>query len=244
MNPSLPWALSPAERARLLGVARGLLGNPADAEDVLHEAWLRASSAAPAQLDEPLAWLTTVMKNLARDGLRRRKLEHGVAQGEPEGSAVRSAEDEAAATQRCEHALRHLADTLSPTDAAMLLLHEVFGFSHADIAERARKSEAACRQAVHRALQRLHRPHTDGPDEPEDSATADALYTLCLRALQQHSPAPLHAILAEPVLVSAPASPQAGSPSASRVCAARCSTQQQNSSTSLRARLPAGVISQ
>jgi RNA polymerase sigma factor (sigma-70 family) len=199
MKPSHPFSLSAADRTRLLGVARGLLGNPADAEDVLHEAWLRAVTGAPAELDQPLAWLTTVMKNLALDGLRRRKLEHAAAEGRHD-VATPSAEDEAELRQRCEHALRHLANTLSPTEAAMLLLHEVFGHSHADIARRAGKSEAACRQAVHRALLRLRQSKGD---EPEDHATADALHVLCLRALQQHSPAPLHAILAAPISASA-----------------------------------------
>jgi hypothetical protein len=37
---SLP--LAPADRRRLLDIARGLLGTQADAEDVLHDAYLRA----------------------------------------------------------------------------------------------------------------------------------------------------------------------------------------------------------
>ncbi len=195
MKPPLPFTLSRSERARLLGVARGLLGSQADAEDALHEAWLRVMTGAPLALDQPVAWLTTVMKNLALDGLRRRRLERDNSPGPLEGRAP-SAEEETATRQRCAQALRRLADTLAPADAAMLLLHEVFGFSHADIAERAGKSEAACRQAVHRALLRLRQADAG---EPEDRATADALYLLCLRALQQHSAAPLHAILASTV---------------------------------------------
>jgi RNA polymerase sigma-70 factor (ECF subfamily) len=196
-----PITLTDAERSRLLSLARGLLGNQADAEDTLHEAWLRASSAAPADLAQPLAWLTTVMKNLAVDTLRQRQLRQSLlARQVPEGGSAASAEDSAATWQRCEQALRRLADTLAPADAAMLLLHEVFGFAHAAIAERAGRSEAACRQAVHRALLRLREaPPGTGP---EDRATADALYVLCLRALQLHSPAPLHAILATPISAS------------------------------------------
>ena len=75
----------------------------------------------------------------------------------------------------------------------MLLLREVFEFSYAALAERSGKSEAACRQTVHRALLRLRE---DSGGEPEDRATADALYVLCLRAMQSLSAAPLHAILA------------------------------------------------
>ena len=195
MKPTfaLPFSLplAPADRRRLLDIARGLLGTQADAEDVLHDAYLRAVTASPAEVETPLAWLTTVVKHLAVDGLRRRRLERGHAPL-PEGAAP-SAEDEAALLQRRAQALRHLADTLQPAEAAMLLLREVFEFSYAVIAERSGKTEAACRQTVHRALLRLRE---GSRSEPDDRATADALYVLCLRAMQSLSPSPLHAILA------------------------------------------------
>jgi RNA polymerase sigma factor (sigma-70 family) len=195
MKPTfaLPFSLplGPADRRRLLDIARGLLGTQADAEDVLHDAYLRAVTAPPVDVETPLAWLTTVVKHLAIDGLRRRQLERGPV-SQPDDVAS-SAEDEAALLQRRAQALRQLADTLQPVEAAMLLLREVFEFSYAALAERSGRSEAACRQTVHRALLRLR----DGSQgEPEDRATADALYVLCLRAMQSLSPAPLHAILA------------------------------------------------
>jgi len=202
MKPTfaLPFSLplAPADRRRLLDIARGLLGTQADAEDALHDAYLRAVTAAPAGVETPLAWLTTVVKHLAVDGLRRRRLERGHAPP-PDGVAP-SAEDEAALLQRRAHALRQLADTLQPVEAAMLLLREVFEFSYAALAERSGKSEATCRQTVHRALLRLRE---GSRSEPEDRATADALYVLCLRAMQGLSPAPLHAILATTMSVRA-----------------------------------------
>ena len=190
MKPTFAFPLAPADRRRLLDIARGLLGTQADAEDVLHDAYLRAVTTGPADVETPLAWLTTVVKHLAVDGLRRRRLEREHTPL-PDGAAP-SAEDEAALLQRRDHALRQLADSLLPVEAAMLLLREVFEFSYAALAERSGKSEAACRQTVHRALLRLR----DGSrSPPDDHATADALYVLCLRAMQSLSPAPLHAIL-------------------------------------------------
>jgi len=199
MKPAFSLPVSDSDRRHLLAIARGLLGAQADAEDVLHEAYLRAATAAPAEVDVPMAWLTAVIKNLAFDHLRRRRLELSHAEGSLQDASVPSAEHEAAARQLRALALRRLADTLQPAEAAMLLLREVFEFSHTAIAERAGKSEASCRQTVHRALLRLRRAPDSGR-EPEDRATADALYVLCLRALQTHSPAPLHAILATPMV--------------------------------------------
>jgi RNA polymerase sigma-70 factor (ECF subfamily) len=42
-------------------------------------------------------------------------------------------------------------ETLSPLERAVFVLKEVFGFSHAEIAEAVEGSEAAVRQAAHRA---------------------------------------------------------------------------------------------
>lgn len=62
-------------RPRLLGLAYRMLGTPADAEDVLHDAWLRWHAQDKASLDDPEAWLVTVTTRLALDRLRRAKME-------------------------------------------------------------------------------------------------------------------------------------------------------------------------
>jgi RNA polymerase sigma factor (sigma-70 family) len=62
-------------RPRLLGLAYRMLGTPADAEDVLHDAWLRWHAQDKGSLDDPEAWLVTVTTRLALDRLRRAKVE-------------------------------------------------------------------------------------------------------------------------------------------------------------------------
>lgn len=64
-----------AHRDGLLNHARAIVGNRADAEDVVQEAYLRfAGSTRP--LDEPVGYLYRIVRNLALDG-RRRKLREG-----------------------------------------------------------------------------------------------------------------------------------------------------------------------
>jgi RNA polymerase sigma factor (sigma-70 family) len=195
-----------SHRRRLLDLARSLLGSQADAEDAVQDAWLRAHADMPRELRSAEAWLTTVVKHVAIDRLRRRQLERevvaragdlGVELAEP------SAEQVAAAGLDGAAALRHLAATLTPVEAAALLLREVFDADYADIAHSAKKGEAACRQIVHRALKRVR---SAPPREPRDE-TADALFQICWRAIATCNPAALHAVLASPEVMAVARTP-------------------------------------
>ena len=68
-------ALFEQHRSRLFGLAYRMLGTPADAEDVLHDTWLRLQAVDAAALDDAEAWLVTVTTRLALDRLRRAKAE-------------------------------------------------------------------------------------------------------------------------------------------------------------------------
>src|SRR6476661_7275795 len=68
-------ALFEHHRPRLFGLAYRMLGTQADAEDVLHDAWLRLHAQDVGVLDDPAAWLVTVTTRLALDRLRRAKAE-------------------------------------------------------------------------------------------------------------------------------------------------------------------------
>lgn len=68
-------ALFQRHRPRLFGLAYRMLGTPGDAEDVLHDAWLRWHAQDTAALDDPEAWLITVTTRIALDRLRRARTE-------------------------------------------------------------------------------------------------------------------------------------------------------------------------
>ncbi|HEY6940270.1 RNA polymerase sigma factor SigJ [Dokdonella sp.] len=147
-------------RARLFGLAYRMLGTPADAEDVVHEAWLRLHAQAPVALDDPEAWLVTVTTRLALDRLRRAKAEreHYVGPWLPEPLAD-EADAPDATLERGESltlSFLLLLERLSPEERAAFLLHEVFDYSHAEAAAILGIAEDACRQRVHRAKARLH----------------------------------------------------------------------------------------
>jgi len=146
-------------RSRLFGLAYRMLGTPADAEDVVHDAWLRLHAQDLAALDDPEAWLVTVTTRLALDRLRRAKAEreHYTGPWLPE-PMVPDAEHPDATLERGESltlSFLLLLERLSPEERAAFLLHEVFDYSHAEAAAILEIAEDACRQRVHRARMRL-----------------------------------------------------------------------------------------
>ena len=64
-----------AERPRLVGIASRVLGDHAEAQDVVQQAWLRLNGAE-AEIESLPAWLTTVTTRLCLDRLRSRGLGH------------------------------------------------------------------------------------------------------------------------------------------------------------------------
>lgn len=64
-----------AVRPRLFGLAYRMLGSPADAEDVVQEAYIRWHQADASSVRNPEAWLVTTATRLAIDRLRALKVE-------------------------------------------------------------------------------------------------------------------------------------------------------------------------
>ncbi|MFF4360247.1 RNA polymerase sigma-70 factor [Streptomyces sp. NPDC001604] len=150
-------------RRLLFSVAYRVLGSAADAEDAVQDAWIKWSSADRSQVADPKAYLTRIVSNLALERLRstRHKRETYVGPWLPE--PILTSGDTADAVMDAESvsmAMLVVLETLSPLERAVFVLKEVFGFSHAEIAEAVERSEAAVRQAAHRAREhvRARRP--------------------------------------------------------------------------------------
>jgi RNA polymerase sigma-70 factor (ECF subfamily) len=148
-------------RPRLFGLAYRMLGSRADAEDVLQDAFLRFRDVDVAALDSSEAWLTTAVSRLAIDRLRRRKTERAAYFGpwlpEPLTEAdMKTPELAAELDGDVSIAFLTLLEALAPEERAAFVLHDVLDDDYADIAEALGKSQAACRQLVHRARERVH----------------------------------------------------------------------------------------
>lgn len=147
-------------RPQLMGIAYRMLGTRADAEDVLHDAWLKWQATDPSEVRSPEAWLKTATTRLAIDRLRRAKVEREHYPGpwppEPLSQAdMSSPEIELERDDDVSIAFLTLLEALSPEERAVFVLHDILDDDYADIAETLGKSQAACRQMVHRARERL-----------------------------------------------------------------------------------------
>ena len=147
-----------ALRGRLFGLAYRMLGSRADAEDVVQETYVRWHAVSPGPVETPEAWLVTTASRLAIDRLRRLRTEREAYVGPwlPEPIVTAAAPDrDLDLAGDLSIAFLTLLERLAPDERAAFLLHDVFDVGYADIAAVLEKSEAACRQVVHRARTRV-----------------------------------------------------------------------------------------
>ncbi|RIX80548.1 RNA polymerase sigma-70 factor [Acidovorax cavernicola] len=143
-------------RRRLQGIAYRMLGSVAEAEEVVQDAWLRWHEADKERLDSAEAWLVTVVTRLSIDRLRTAKVqrEHYIGPWMPEPTLTASPDTPEEVLERADNisvAFLAVLERLAPEARAAFLMREVFDADYDEIAQTLGKSEAACRQLVHRA---------------------------------------------------------------------------------------------
>jgi RNA polymerase sigma-70 factor (TIGR02957 family) len=192
-----------AHRNLLFTVAYEMLGSAADAEDVLQEAWLRWVKVDLEHVRDERAFLVRITTRLALDRLRvlKRRKEAYVGPWLPEPllTAPDVAEDLELA-DNVSMAIMLVLETLSPTERAVFVLREAFGFGYDEIAAAVQKSPAAVRQIAHRA-----RGHVEArrPRQPVSPVEAQAVVESFRRALQTGDFQSLLDILAPDVVLLA-----------------------------------------
>jgi RNA polymerase sigma-70 factor (ECF subfamily) len=147
-------------RPRMFGIAYRMLGSRADAEDIVQEAWLRWNDgSAPETLNSVDAWLVTIVTRLCIDRLRgaRQEREDYIGPWLPEpllANPSDSPEMRLELLGDVSTAFLLMLERLGPEERAVFLLHDIFDCDYAGIAAIVGKSEAACRQLLHRARER------------------------------------------------------------------------------------------
>jgi RNA polymerase sigma-70 factor (TIGR02957 family) len=156
-------------RGLLFSVAYRMLGSVADAEDVVQDTWLAWSRAERGEVREPEAYLVRTVTNLALNRLTsaraRREQYVGPWLPEPLLTAPDVAE-EAGLAESVSMAMLVVLESLSPLERAVFVLREVFGYSHAEIAEILGRGEPSVRQVAHRAREHVEarRPRYEADD--------------------------------------------------------------------------------
>ncbi|RCG33088.1 RNA polymerase sigma factor SigJ [Sphaerisporangium album] len=162
------------ERRQLMNLAYRLLGSVADAEDVVQETYARWYAMSPEQqegIESPGAWLTRVAGRICLDvlGSARARRERYVGEwipepvperaewveGRPGGMAVDPAE-RVTLDESVSMAFLVVLESMTPAERVAFVLHDVFRYSFAEVAEIVGRTPAACRRLASSARRRIH----------------------------------------------------------------------------------------
>jgi RNA polymerase sigma-70 factor (TIGR02957 family) len=143
-------------RPLMFSIAYRMTGSVADAEDIVQEAFARLTRVQRdgTEVAEPKAYLATTATRLAINHLQsaRFRRESYVGAWLPEPVVTEPGpEEHAEMADSLSMAFLVVLESLSPTERAVFLLHEVFGYDHKEVAEIVGKSEANARQILARA---------------------------------------------------------------------------------------------
>lgn len=160
---------------RLFALAYRMTGSVADAEDAIHEAWIRLLNQPMDKIDAPAHWLYRAVSNLAIDTLRASKRTatgyHGPWLPEPIATDQYFRDPEIAAIVRedLSMALMMMLEHLTPMQRAVWVLRTSLELPFAVIGEMIGQTETNCRQLFRRAQHRLDHSAEHGlTDAPAD----------------------------------------------------------------------------
>ncbi|MGV4983498.1 RNA polymerase sigma-70 factor [Streptomyces sp. NRAIS4] len=191
-----------SHRPRLFGLAYRLLGSAHEAEDAVQDAYLRFSGADRGAIEHPGAWLAKAVTNLCLTRLtsaRARREEYpGPWLPEPvlTSDGTLGPLESAERREQVSLALLVLLERLTPTERAVYVLREAFGYAHREISGVLDVSEANCRQLYRRAVARLAVP--EGRFEPAPERQEE-LVTSFIAAAREGDVAGLEKLLAAEV---------------------------------------------
>ncbi|GGP25056.1 sigma-70 family RNA polymerase sigma factor [Silvimonas amylolytica] len=180
-------------RPRLKAISRRIVGNEADAEDVVQDCFLKWQNTDQTALSTPVAWLTKVVQHQSIDRLRQRNRSNQVADDVREliqDAAHASPETDLLRRAELGEALACLLTRLSPSERLALVMHEVLECEHADIAAALGTQTVNARQHLSRARRRLREaankaalPASVQPDQEQIQRFQTAIAQLDVAAL-------------------------------------------------------------
>ena len=162
-----------SERRQLTNLAYRLLGSLAEAEDAVQETyarWYAMSRQQQDAIESPGAWLTTVASRICLDllGSARARRERYVGEWIPEplpepaewisgrpASATSDPADRVTLDESVSMAFLVVLESMTPPQRVALILHDVFGYSFAEVAQITGRTPAACRQLASSARHRI-----------------------------------------------------------------------------------------
>ena len=192
-----------AHRERLFNLAYRMLGRVQAAEDAVQDAYLRWRGVDADTVEEPGAYLTTIVTRLCLDALSAARAERETYTGPwlPEPTVAPMDRPDRAAEQAdaVSYALLVVLEALPPRQRAVYVLREALDLPYAEIAPIVDESEAYCRKLAQRAREQI-----DATDvEPDGSASEQtALVDDFVAAIAEGDAEAVARTLAEDVVVT------------------------------------------
>lgn len=183
-------------RPLLMGIAYRMLGSSAEAEDTVQDTWLRLRSVDPSTIRDARAWLSTTIVRICIDRLTSARARRETYPGTwlPEPVLTTTPID----MESIHFGFMVLLERLDPRERAVFLLHRVFEYSHAEIAEMLDVSEATSRQVLHRAAKHVA---DNRPRFPKDREVHQRLLSAFVAAATSGDMQALSSVLAEDVVL-------------------------------------------
>lgn len=168
-------------RPLLFTIAYEMLGSATEADDVLQDSYLRWAAVDLTTVRDTKSYLAQLVTRQALNALRAdaRRREDYVGPWLPEPLLLdeQDASSDVVLAESISMAMLVLLETLSPDERAVFVLHEVFGFDYAEIAEAVGRPAPTVRQVAHRAREhvRARRKRFDAAD-PQRNAQITAQF--------------------------------------------------------------------
>jgi RNA polymerase sigma-70 factor (ECF subfamily) len=152
-------AIYEANKSRVYSTALRILANPADAEDVTQEVFLKAWNKLEnfEGRSQVSTWLYRITVNRCLDLLRKRKRQQTVPIEEAMGSVANPS--------NLKQVIESFIPTLPPGYRTVFVLHDIQGLKHHEIAKQIGISEGACKSQLHKArlmMRKKLRPFMEG----------------------------------------------------------------------------------
>jgi RNA polymerase sigma-70 factor (ECF subfamily) len=188
-DPGLNVIMS--ERRQLINLAYRLLGSLAEAEDAVQETYARWYAMSPQQQDaieSPGAWLSKVASRICLNLLSsaRARRERYVGEWIPEplpehtewingrpGTTADPA-DRVTLDESINMAFLVVLESMTPAERVALILHDVFRYPFAEVAEITGRTPAACRQLASSARRRIRASQAPATPAARQAATVRA----------------------------------------------------------------------
>lgn len=156
-----------AHAGRVYSVVRRLAGEDALAEDLAQDAWIRAFRKLDLFRGESSfgTWMYRLATNTALNRLRRRNRRPDVEREGDLGRSNPTPVDEAVINQRV---LSEALDRLPDGYRRVLVLHDVEGFTHAEIGEMLGIAPGTSKSQLHKARARM-REMIEPPSERDEA---------------------------------------------------------------------------